>query len=181
MCPLPAVGEAYLGRHLADPGFEIEETVFDRSQHRQGRDCFTMAAAPSVDRRPIVISRVRVSAFGVMLANPSEDIRATRDIVAVIQGGVVLDRSRLVFDEGAIPVSERWGRGPRTEGAMDQLPASPRMRPIGLSSVDQSYCLGKRGKDLKSLSLSFTRCETTQLASCRAISASARSTSESSL
>ena len=39
----------------------------------------------------------------MIAANPSEDIGATRDIVAVIQGGVVLDRSTLVFDEASDP------------------------------------------------------------------------------
>ena len=34
----------------------------------------------------------------VVRGNPAEDIGATRDIVAVIQGGVVLDRAQLVFD-----------------------------------------------------------------------------------
>ena len=43
------------------------------------------------------------SSDGVIAANPSEDIGATRDIVAVIQGGVVLDRSTLVFDEASDP------------------------------------------------------------------------------
>ncbi len=33
----------------------------------------------------------------VVRGNPAEDIGATRDIVAVIQRGVVLDRSQLVF------------------------------------------------------------------------------------
>ena len=39
----------------------------------------------------------------VVRGNPAEDIGATRDIVAVIQGGVVLDRSTLVFDEAGDP------------------------------------------------------------------------------
>ncbi len=46
-----------------------------------------------------------------MVANPSEDIGATRDIVPVIQGGVVLDRSTLVFDEAG-------DRGFRTVGSL---------------------------------------------------------------
>ena len=53
-------------------------------------------------------------------------------------------RSTFVFGEagdsgfrtvGSVPAN----RCSRTEGAMDQLPAPPRMRPIGLRSVDQSY------------------------------------------